>query len=658
MWRRRRTLSSILYLKRQQFCTTPEIPTLYSFLQPSIFALKRNQPSQNPPKTLQPIPKTLTPDQKTSFETTLHNSIQTNNTDEAWKCFKILTSTSNYPSKNVSNYLIAHLSSLKDIHNLKRAFATVVFLLEKNPSVLEYKTVETLLCSMCSANTAAPAFALVKSMFKNRFFLPFSVWGGVLIDISRKNSNFVAFLRVFNENCKIALGEKLDFMKPDLNACNAALEGCCCELESISDAESVLETMSVLGVRPDEASFGFLAYLYSVKGVEDKIVELERLMEGFGVLSKRVFYTNLINGYVKSGSLRSVSEIILRSLREGDGHSVSFGEETYCVVVRGFLQNGNIKDLAKLIIESQKLESASIGIDSSVGFRIVTACVNLGLLDKAHSILDQMTAEGGFVGLGVYTSIVKAYCKEQRTSEAAQLVMDISASGLQLDAASYDTLIEASMSNQDFQSAFSLFRDMREAKIPDLQMSYLTIMTGLTENHRPELMAAFVDEVVEDPRIEVGTHDWNSIIHAFCKAGRLEDARRTLRRMSFLRFQTNGQTYLTLINGYVTAEKYFSVLILWTEVRKQVSADSEKGLKLDHNLVDAFLYALIKGGFFDAVMQVVEKTQEMKIFVDKWRYKQAFMESHKKLKVAKLRKRNFRKMEALVAFKNWAGLSA
>lgn len=128
--------------------------------------------------------------------------------------------------------------------------------------------------------------------------------------------------------------------------------------------------------------------------------------------------------------------------------------------------------------------------------------------------------------------------------------------------------------------------------------------------------------------------------------------------MIFLQFEPNDQTYLSLINGYVTTEKYFSVLMLWNEVRRKVSNDGQKGVKFDNNLADAFLYALVKGGFFDAVMQVVEKTQEMKIFVDKWRYKQAFMETHKKLKVAKLRKRNFRKMEALVAFKNWAGLNA
>ncbi|BBG94325.1 Pentatricopeptide repeat superfamily protein [Prunus dulcis] len=325
--------------------------------------------------------------------------------------------------------------------------------------------------------------------------------------------------------------------------------------------------------------------------------------------------SNLINGYVKSGKLESVSATILRILREGDGEFLNLG----------YLMSASVKELATLIIEAQKLESSTVVVDRSVGYGIVNACVHIGLSDKAHGILDEMNAQGGSLGLGVYVPILKAYCKEHRTAEATQLVMDVSNSGLQLDTGTYDALIESSMSSQDFQSAFSLYRDMREARISDLKGSYLTIMTGLMENHRPELMAAFLDEVVEDPRIE---------------------------------HKPNEQTYLSLISGYVSVEKYFCVLMLWHEVKRNVSVDGEKGIKFDHNMVDAFLYALVKGGFFDAVMQVVEKSQEMKVFVDKWRYKQAFMETHKKLKVSKLRKRNFRKMEALVAFKNWAGLNA
>lgn len=87
--------------------------------------------------------------------------------------------------------------------------------------------------------------------------------------------------------------------------------------------------------------------------------------------------------------------------------------------------------------------------------------------------------------------------------------------------------------------------------------------------------------------------------------------------MNFLNFEPNSHTYLSLINGYVTIEQYFSVLMLWNEVKRKVSGEGDRRFQLDHSLVDAFLYALVKGGFFDVVMQVVERSREMKIFVDK-----------------------------------------
>ncbi|XP_057777285.1 pentatricopeptide repeat-containing protein At1g69290 [Salvia miltiorrhiza] len=654
-----RRAANFLVSRRHFSSSDPEIPSLYSFLQPSIFALRKNPQSQetNKPNNTQQnqASNSISQHQKSNLEAALHQSLLDSNTDEAWKSFKSLTGGAAFPSKPLTNSLITHLSSLSDTHNLKRAYASVVFVLEKDPSLLEYESVTALLVSMREANTGAAAFAAAKIMLKNRFFMPFEMWGSVLVDICRKNGSFSAFLGVFHECCRLVLDEKVHFMRPDLAACNAALECYCREVESVVDAEKVVETMSLLGIRPDEMTFGLLAYLYAVKGLDEKVVELEGVVGRLGGFDVSVHVHNLICGYLKAGDFEAVSAAILRRVREGDDPGLS--QETCDEVVRGFLQNGDHKSLASLIIECQKLEPSSLVVERSFGYGVITACISRSCLEKAHGVVDEMNARGACVGLGVYVPILKAYCKEERSAEAAQLVTEISSLGLQLDVGSYDALIETSMSCQDFQSAFSLFREMRESRVQDLKGSYLTIMTGLTEHHRPELMAAFLDEVVEDPRIEVGTHDWNSIIHAFCKAGRLESASRTFRRMNFLHFEPNQQTYLSLINGYVTIEKYFSVLMLWNEVKRKSCGEGERRFELDHSLVDAFLYALVKGGFFDAVMQVVEKSREMKIFVDKWRYKQAFMEKHKKLKVVKLRKRNLRKMESLIAFKNWAGLS-
>ncbi|KAL8218714.1 hypothetical protein R6Q57_022087 [Mikania cordata] len=655
MWRRQ------VFPLLRYFSSTPEAtspPSLYSFLQPSIFSVQKPQSKETPNLLNQPLKPTLSDHQQIpNLESALQSSLHENNTDEAWKVFKTLSSSSLLPSKPLLNSLITNLCSVKsDTHKLKRAFATLMFVLERNPDVLEHKTIEVFMNSMRVTN-GAPGFALVMCMFKNRCFVPFGMWGETLVEISRKTGRFCDFLEVFNGTCRIAKEENLELLRPDLAACNAALEGCCHELESVTDAHKVIDSMSVLGVHPDETSFGWLAYLYAFKGLDKKITELEDLVSRFGFSDKSMFVSKLISGYVKSGDLESVSTSILVNLRTLDGKGLNFQKETYDEIVKGYLEHGSIKGLASLILEAQKLESTTVTVEKSIGFGIINACVNLGLLETAHGVLDEMNAQGGSVGLGVYVSILKAYGKKQRTAEAAQMVSEICSLGLDLDASSFDALIDVSMSSQDFESAFSLFRDMREARMPELMGSYLTIMTGLTENHRPELMASFLDEVVEDPRVKIGTHDWNSIIHAFCKAGRLEDARRTFRRMVFLQFEPTEQTYLSLVNGYMNAGNYFSVLMMWNDVKKRMSFNGEKSFKLDHGLVDAFLYALVKGGFFDAVMQVVEKSQEMKIFVDKWRYKQVFMENHKKLKVSKLRKRSIKKMEALIAFKNWAGLN-
>ncbi|KAJ3681141.1 hypothetical protein LUZ60_015630 [Juncus effusus] len=641
----------------RHFSSSPSIPALYSFLQPSIFPLHQNPNPQNP-KSQSP-PSSPSPQTQSSLESSLLSSLQSLNTDLAWKTFKSLTSLSLLPSSpSLTNSLISHLASLPDRLSLKRAFVSSVYVLEKSPNCISVETFASLFRAFRTADTLSPALSLFKAMLKNRCFVPFSLWGLETIEMAKKNDvNFRAFLTVFHENCRVAIEERIEYMRPDLGSCNVIIDSCCRILESISDAEKVLDLMSSLGLEPDLNSFGSLAYLYALKGNEQRIYELDKLMDALGFCNKEIFFTNLIHGYVKSCRFELASSIILRTLKERkeeEFDSNILDENTYNEIVNSFIKKNKTEKLAALIIQSQEIESSfskPTNPNCSVGFGIMNACVELGHLDKAHKVLDEMSLQNASIGLGVYSCILKAYCKEQRTAEAAQLVAEINTGGLQLDSPMYDTLIDASMTCQDFQSAFSLFEEMREARLPDLKTSYLTIMTGLTENNRPELMASFLDEIISDPRIEIQTHDWNSIIHAFCKVGRFEDAKRTYRRMIFLRFEPNNQTYLSLINGYVSCEKYFNVLMLWTEVRR-----NEK-VKFDNGLIDAFLYGLIKGGFFDAVMQVVEKANEMKIFVDKWRHKQAFMEKHKKLKVAKLRRKNYRKMEALVAFKNWAGLN-
>jgi hypothetical protein len=227
-----------------------EIPTVYSFLQPSIFALRPKPQPPPPPRAPahDPAPrKTLAVSDAAVAE---------DRSDDAWLAFKSLAAASNSHSTPAAAALISHLAAAQHRLGLKRAFAAAVFLLEKSPHAapVPQPALGTLFSALAAASSVTPALALARAMLRCRRRLPaFSVWGQPLIELTRPDASaFAAFLKVFDEACKLMVGEKSPTeaaaMCPDLTACNAVLAGCCRNLGSVVDAERALETISAVGL--------------------------------------------------------------------------------------------------------------------------------------------------------------------------------------------------------------------------------------------------------------------------------------------------------------------------------------------------------------------------------------------------------------------------
>ena len=70
-------------------------------------------------------------------------------------------------------------------------------MLETNPDMLEHITVETFLDSIMVTN-GSPAFALIKCMFKNIYFIPFGMWGAALVEILELQRVHILIFRAFS----------------------------------------------------------------------------------------------------------------------------------------------------------------------------------------------------------------------------------------------------------------------------------------------------------------------------------------------------------------------------------------------------------------------------------------------------------------------------
>lgn len=333
-------------------------------------------------------------------------------------------------------------------------------------------------------------------------------------------------------------------------------------------------------------------------------------------------------------------------------------ERTYVKLVKAFLEAGKMKDLVEFLIKAEK-EDSPVSVDNSILVYVIQSCISLGWLDQAHDLLDEMRLAGIRTSSSLYNSLLKAYHNENRIGEVKSLIRDARRAGIQLDAGSYEVLIQSQVLEKDTTSALNLFKEMKEAKIPrNGQQEFDKLVKRSTEGEEARLMSSLLHEIKEGQKVDSGVHDWNNVIHFFCKKRLMQDAEKALKKMRSLGHHPNAQTFHSMVTGYAAiGGKYIEVTELWGEMKSFAFAS---GMKFDLELLDAVLYTFVRGGFFVRANEVVEMMEKGGMFIDKYKYRSLFLKYHKTMYKGKAPKfqteSQLKKREAALTFKNWVGL--
>ncbi|GAB4841116.1 hypothetical protein Ancab_021859 [Ancistrocladus abbreviatus] len=326
-------------------------------------------------------------------------------------------------------------------------------------------------------------------------------------------------------------------------------------------------------------------------------------------------------------------------------------ERTYVKLAKAFLESGKIRELAEFLIKAEKEDSPASADDSAL-VHVINCCISLGWLDQAHDLLDEMRFSGITASSSVFSSLLKAYCKENRTPEATSLLKEVRKAGIQLDSSCYEALIQSRVLQKDTQGALHLFKEMKEAKITRAgREEFDMLVKGCAESSEAGLMVAkLLHEIKEGEREDCGVHDWNNRL--------MNDAEKALKKMRSLGRTPNVQTFHSMVTGYAAiGGKYTEVAELWGEM--QALACSAP-LKFDQELLDSVLYTFVRGGFFVRANEVVEMMERGNMFIDKYKYRTLFLKYHKTLYKGKAPKfeteSQLKKRQAVLTFKKWIGL--
>ncbi|XP_010556779.2 PREDICTED: pentatricopeptide repeat-containing protein At1g03100, mitochondrial-like [Tarenaya hassleriana] len=332
-------------------------------------------------------------------------------------------------------------------------------------------------------------------------------------------------------------------------------------------------------------------------------------------------------------------------------------EGIFVKLAKAYLQSGKIKDLAEFLKKAER-EDAPVSSENSMLINIINSCISLGKLDQAHDLLNEMRMTGARTGASVYSSLMKAYCKTDRTREVTSLLRDAQKAGIQLDSSCYEALAQSRVIQKDNLGALSLFKEMKEQNSPrEGNQQFERLLKGCEGNAEAGLMSKLLREIREVQSLETAVHDWNNVIHFFSKKGLMQDAEKALRKMRNLGHSPNAQTFHAMVTGYAAiGGKYKEVTELWGEMKSKAAS-----MKFDQELLDSVLYTFVRGGFFASANEVVEMMEKGDAFVDKYKYRSLFLKYHKTLYKGKAPKikteAKVKRRGAALAFKKWVGLS-
>ncbi|CAJ1943214.1 unnamed protein product [Sphenostylis stenocarpa] len=610
---------------------------------------------------------------------------------EAWESFQDFRSLYGYPEVHLVNQLIVQLSYSSSHVWMRKACDLVLQIVGEKSGLIHADTLTKHALSLARLQMPSPASVILRLMLDKGCVPSMHLLSLVVFHIVKTEigthlaSNYLFqicdFYNCLNDN-KV---HHAVTVKPDTLVFNLVLDACVRFKLSLKGLR-LIELMSLTGTMADAHSIVIISQILEMNGLRDEMQELkdhvDRVSAAY-VCHYRQFYDSLLSLHYKFNDIDAAAKLVLDMInshncnvkKEYGKHlqnpcfiaigspnlrtalKVHIEPEILCkdsvlkvesrqvlIIYRGgklvlsnralskfiigYKKDGRIVELSKLLLSIQG-ELCSVA-GSSLCFNVIGACIQLGWLECAHDILDDLETIGSPMGRDVYMLLVSAYQKGGMQREAKALVKQMKKVALLDKELSDDAMDEHNVCEETLNALGKA----------DLAIALAQILKD------------------EDQTVFPLVYNFNASIFFFCKARMIEDALKAYRRMVSMKVQPTSQTVAFLICGYSSLGMYREITILWGDIKRFMKSDSLVGSR---DLYELLLLNFLRGGYFERVMEVISHMKDHNMYPDKWIYKSEFLRHHKNL-YRSLEASNIRteaqskRLEHVQAFRKWVGI--
>ncbi|KAF8700855.1 hypothetical protein HU200_034221 [Digitaria exilis] len=621
----------------------------------------------------------------------IEGAMKDGNAEEALQSFGDYKKLHGLPEPQVVNSMIVSLSYMSSRRWLQRAFDMVLYVHQINSNLLNCGSLMRLALALARDQTPVPASTVLRIILESGKLPDVDILSMVFLHMLKSQVGSYLATDVLIETCESFLDQvadrremkKLDPIKNNATLFNMVLESCV-NFKCIIKAQKIMELMSLVGVVGDVNTVVIASRVFEMVGQRDELIKMKISIDSLTSLPfiqyYQHFYDSLLSLHFKYNDMDAAAKFLINLYQQRKpsvffcnglqkhgiiqigsgnlktGHRIMFDPGK---VDRGFvlgtesqfglvvLTDGNLlhteKALAKLIIGCVK--SRNMHTVSSIFVTlhkedvkvisppdVVNACIQMGWLDAAHDILDDLESAGIQVGIASYISLLRAYEKEHKSEESNGLLQQIQK-------------IASTMDDIHTNSPFTI---KNITKIVKDEMPLIS----------SSLFAALAEEMKHYNPGEHLTLEFNNSILFFCKAKMMEDALCTYKRMREQNIRPTSYTFCHILCGYSAMDMHREITMLWGEIKRRL----ENGeLDVDRDLLDCLILTFLKGGYFSRVMEVISYMSIHNIYCDKWKYRHVFLKLHKNLyrnlnSLHDKTEAQNKRIEDVRAFRSWSGI--
>ncbi|VAH45402.1 unnamed protein product [Triticum turgidum subsp. durum] len=276
------------------------------------------------------------------------------------------------------------------------------------------------------------------------------------------------------------------------------------------------------------------------------------------------------------------------------------------ILLKALLSAGRLKDAR------QHFDEMSSPPDVVTYGTMVHGYCDLGELENAVKLLDEMAAKGLESNATVYTSVIALLCNKGQVSDALRVVEDMTMHGVVLDAVVFTTVMSGFCSKGDLAAARRLFEEMQKRGLAADGVTYTALINGLCRAGELKEADRVLQEMV-DKGLDVDVVTYTALIDGYCKRGNMVEAFRVHNEMVRRRVAPNVVTYTALSDGLCKQGDVRAANELLHEM-------CNKGLELNVYTYNSLINGLCKFGNLEQATRIMTEMEAAGLRPDVYTY--------------------------------------